>query len=97
MGCSLFEDQAYEGLNLGSLDDVLEGQMGLEPMTPCLKGRCSNQLSYWPATYALYNNRGVVVNIGYLFLLFFSATWAGLVKNKSTTARITPTLMTISR
>ncbi len=22
--------------------------MGLEPMTPGLKGRCSNQLSYWP-------------------------------------------------
>jgi DNA invertase Pin-like site-specific DNA recombinase len=28
----------------------MEGQMGLEPMTPCLKGRCSNQLSYWPTT-----------------------------------------------
>ena len=26
----------------------LEGPMGLEPMTPCLKGRCSNQLSYGP-------------------------------------------------
>ncbi len=26
----------------------LEGQEGLEPSTPCLKGRCSNQLSYWP-------------------------------------------------
>ncbi len=22
--------------------------MGLEPTTPCLRGRCSNQLSYWP-------------------------------------------------
>ena len=22
--------------------------MGLEPTTPCLKGRCSNRLSYWP-------------------------------------------------
>ncbi len=28
----------------------LEGLMGLEPMTPCLKGRCSNQLSYRPKT-----------------------------------------------
>ena len=26
----------------------LEGQRGLEPRTPCLRGRCSNQLSYWP-------------------------------------------------
>jgi hypothetical protein len=26
----------------------LEGQLGLEPRTPCLRGRCSNQLSYWP-------------------------------------------------
>lgn len=24
--------------------------MGLEPMTPCLKGRCSNQLSYGPVS-----------------------------------------------
>ena len=29
-------------------DSNLEGPMGLEPMTPCLKGRCSNQLSYGP-------------------------------------------------
>ena len=27
---------------------LLEGQRGLEPRTPCLRGRCSNQLSYWP-------------------------------------------------
>ena len=27
--------------------------MGLEPMTPCLKGRCSNQLSYGPLTSTL--------------------------------------------
>jgi hypothetical protein len=26
----------------------LEGQLGLEPRTLCLRGRCSNQLSYWP-------------------------------------------------
>ncbi len=26
----------------------LEGPLGLEPRTPCLKGRCSNQLSYGP-------------------------------------------------
>lgn len=33
--------------------------MGLEPMTPCLKGRCSNQLSYRPMrdknNYIRYN------------------------------------------
>ena len=31
--------------------------MGLEPTTPCLKGRCSNQLSYGPmsAKKALLN------------------------------------------
>ena len=27
----------------------MEGSVGLEPTTPCLKGRCSNQLSYDPA------------------------------------------------
>ena len=26
----------------------LEGPVGLEPTTPCLKGRCSNRLSYGP-------------------------------------------------
>ena len=29
---------------------ILEGPVGLEPTTPCLKGRCSNQLSYGPIT-----------------------------------------------
>ena len=28
----------------------MEGPVGLEPTTPCLKGRCSNQLSYGPAS-----------------------------------------------
>ncbi len=27
----------------------MEGPVGLEPTTPCLKGRCSNRLSYGPA------------------------------------------------
>lgn len=26
----------------------MEGPVGLEPTTPCLKGRCSNRLSYGP-------------------------------------------------
>jgi hypothetical protein len=38
----------------------MEGPVGLEPTTPCLKGRCSNRLSYgpafgiWPANNSLY-------------------------------------------
>ena len=32
--------------NVGVL--CMEGPLGLEPRTPCLKGRCSNQLSYGP-------------------------------------------------
>ena len=28
----------------------MEGPVGLEPTTPCLKGRCSNQLSYGPTS-----------------------------------------------
>lgn len=29
----------------------MEDQVGLEPTTPCLKGRCSNQLSYGSIAY----------------------------------------------
>ena len=31
----------------------LEGPVGLEPTTPCLKGRCSNRLSYGPDAWQL--------------------------------------------
>jgi hypothetical protein len=35
----------------------LEGPVGLEPTTPCLKGRCSNQLSYGPINMlCVYND-----------------------------------------
>jgi hypothetical protein len=37
--------KAPEGADL----DVMEGPVGLEPTTPCLKGRCSNRLSYGPS------------------------------------------------
>ncbi len=36
--------------------------MGLEPTTPCLKGRCSNQLSYGPATLCTIQQQGCTVN-----------------------------------
>ncbi len=31
----------------------MEGPVGLEPTTPCLKGRCSNRLSYGPILWAI--------------------------------------------
>src|SRR5438874_1575589 len=36
---------------LNSINDelLLEGPLGLEPRTLCLRGRCSNQLSYGPS------------------------------------------------
>jgi hypothetical protein len=41
---------------------VLEGQVGLEPTTFCLRGRRSNQLSYWPTvmrqTYGFSHRAG---------------------------------------
>ena len=41
------EKTAPEGGNFPK-SPILEGSPGLEPGTPCLKGRCSNQLSYEP-------------------------------------------------
>jgi hypothetical protein len=39
----------------------MEGPLGLEPRTPCLKGRCSNQLSYGPiAAVSQYSILGVI-------------------------------------
>lgn len=42
----------------------LEGPVGLEPTTPCLKGRCSNQLSYGPL---LFNNYFIDILLIYLY------------------------------
>lgn len=36
----------------GSRVNTLEGPLGLEPRTRCLKGSCSNQLSYGPVLFA---------------------------------------------
>lgn len=50
--------KAPEGAN----STRLEGPVGLEPTTPCLKGRCSNRLSYGPVemrqTYGFSHLRG---------------------------------------
>jgi hypothetical protein len=35
----------------------MEGPVGLEPTTPCLKGRCSNRLSYGPMYVQVTNDR----------------------------------------
>ncbi len=35
----------------------MEGPVGLEPTTPCLKGRCSNQLSYGPVYLGIFFSR----------------------------------------
>ena len=50
--------------------------MGLEPTTPCLKGRCSNRLSYGPVNdgreinslYYLYF--GSKVNLAFVLAVF---------------------------
>ena len=49
----------------------LEGPVGLEPTTPCLKGRCSNQLSYGPATLWSIQQQGYRVNLPLVFTAFF--------------------------
>ena len=46
----------------------MEGPVGLEPTTPCLKGRCSNQLSYGPmSTKKFYHFTGVFVNVSLIY------------------------------
>ena len=40
--------------------------MGLEPMTPCLKGRCSNQLSYGPIRGCLCPTLLSVIHLSWL-------------------------------
>ena len=44
----------------------MEGPLGLEPRTPCLKGRCSNQLSYGPELY-----KDIILQ-GYLSMFAFA-------------------------
>lgn len=46
--------------------------MGLEPTTPCLKGRCSNQLSYGP-TADMYSKKDTINRGGLSMLMFFVA------------------------
>ncbi len=40
----------------------MEGPVGLEPTTPCLKGRCSNRLSYGPKTEVIILDYTLKVN-----------------------------------
>ena len=70
--------------------------MGLEPTTPCLKGRCSNQLSYGPT---LVNVRLVDTSLHILPLYIcyrqclrrrLPERSTGFVKNKSSTATLRP-------
>lgn len=42
----------------------LEEPLGLEPRTPCLKGRCSNQLSYGSASEFTYGFAAVLQSSG---------------------------------
>ena len=48
--------------------------MGLEPTTPCLKGRCSNQLSYGP-TADVYSKKDTINRGGLSMLMFFMTLW----------------------
>ena len=52
----------------------MEGPLGLEPRTPCLKGRCSNQLSYGPAYSRAIRKQKIAyaANIYYRFNLLLS-------------------------
>ena len=50
---------------------TLEGPVGLEPTTPCLKGRCSNQLSYGPVIFSLTESIKSHTNYqSFIWLLF---------------------------
>ena len=41
----------------------MEGPVRLELTTPCLKGRCSNRLSYGPVTVRIYHFTGNIVKV----------------------------------
>lgn len=45
---NLYQDSTKENTPTHVEVFSLEGPVGLEPTTPCLKGRCSNRLSYGP-------------------------------------------------
>ena len=55
----------------------MEGPVGLEPTTPCLKGRCSNQLSYGPKTPYIICNLAKKSILAFVFLGMFGKA-AGL-------------------
>ena len=42
---------------------TMEGPVRLELTTPCLKGRCSNRLSYGPVTVRIYHFTGNIVKV----------------------------------
>jgi hypothetical protein len=60
--------------------------VGLEPTTPCLKGRCSNQLSYGPINF-LRDNETLELsgapNVVYYTFSHSSVTLRSLLKHKN--------------
>ena len=69
----------------------MEGPVGLEPTTPCLKGRCSNQLSYGPVQLFEHITTEVTCQCFAFFELCPPEAW---IASRSRTASTTPIVIT---